>query len=374
MIKLKDYFFPVFLLLCVLVADKFFSLPWVVENTYPYKKIERSFYESKRELFTIWKDSFKVEPNFKYGVMLGSSRSGEFDSDLIEEIYPGTKTFNFSAPLAPPSFYYYWLKELLNSGNKVSYVILEADPILFTKSAIKYSLDGSYDTEFVIKHTNWLGNSKGDPWKASSGGFSSEEAETYLLKRLFALYKNPVDVKNIVANNSELKAAFLDIVIPGFKGKDQKAKTVQAIQEANKIKLGAFPNDLHFTNQSFFLEVDSENIFNLYLKGFKYSPTQVYFFKETLRLLVSEKIPTVIYFPVSAEPLRKRYIESGLLKSFKSELSQSVKEIANDSILVVDPYETDQWTCRDFFDSVHLSGKCFPDILPILFRPILSKK
>ncbi len=374
MIKLKDYLFPVFLLLCVLVADKFFSLPWVVENTYPYKKIERSFYESKRELFTIWQDSFKAEPNFKYGVIFGSSRSGEFDSDLIEEIYPGTKTFNFSAPLAPPSFYYYWLKALLNSGNKISYVILEADPILFTKTAVKYSLDGSYDTGFIIDHTNWIGTQKGDPWKASSGGFSSEEAETYLLKRLFALYKNPVDVKNVIANNSELKAAFLDIVIPGFKGKDQKAKTVQAIQEANKKKLGAFPNDLHFTNQSFFLEVDSENIFNLYLKGFKYSPTQVYFFKETLRLLVSSKIPTVIYFPVSAEPLRKRYISSGLLESFKKDLNESVREISQDSILVIDPYETEKWTCRDFFDSVHLSGKCFSDILPILFNPVLSKK
>lgn len=374
MIKLKDYLFPIFLLFAVLVADKFFALPWVVENTYPYKKIERSFYESKKELFQIWKETVKNEPNLKYGVIFGSSRSGEFDSDLIEKDFPGTRTFNFSAPLAPPSFYYYWLLELLESGEPISYVVLEADPILFTKSAIKYSLDGSYDSNFVLENTNWIRGTKGDPWISAPEGFSTEEAETFLLKRLFALYKNPVDAKNIVANNSELKAAFLDIVIPGFKGKDQKSKTVQAIQEANKIKYGAFPNDLHFTNQSIFLEVDSENIFNLYLRNFKYSATQVHFFRRTLQLLVAKKIPTVIYFPVSAEPLRQRYISSGLMDSFKNDLQKAVSEIASDSVVIVDPYETTAWGCRDFFDSVHLSGKCFPNILPILFRPVLSKK
>lgn len=360
MIPRATYFFPVLLLFVVFLLDKIFGLPIVTKNTFPYKKIERNYYESKEHLIQVLIQEYQNSPSNTYGVVFGSSRSGSFDYLDFQKVIPNSKTFNFSAPLAPPSVYYYWWKLIQETKVPIRYVIIEIDPILLSKASIRYSLESSYDIPFVLNHTKF--------WKGE--GFSFIEAESYLNKKLFALAKYPVDLKSIIANNSEIKAGFFDISFPGYLGKDQKEKMIQSIHEANRIKFGALPNDLHFTNHGALIEVDSENIFQTYLKNYQGSETQWYFLKELVLDLTKKNIPIVLYIPATAPPLRRKMEDSGILNDFLVKLHSRLGE---SDALILDIDQDSRWTCRDFFDAVHLSGKCFSNILPILLEPFQSK-
>lgn len=125
-------------------------------------------------------------PSKQIGLILGSSRSGEFDSDMLESFFPNTNSFNFAAPFGPPSFQAYWLERTLNSKLPLRYVLIEVDPLLFSQSAIDYSLNGSYDNAYVLSQIDLYRAKNKNPWASSANGFSTDEVEVYFLKKLFA--------------------------------------------------------------------------------------------------------------------------------------------------------------------------------------------
>ncbi len=153
--KEKFLLYPLFLCFVLFLIDKIFFLPIIVENTHSWKKIERSFYDLKEDLFSVMLEENKKFPNKNIGLILGSSRSGEFDSDHIAGLMQNTSTFNFAAPMGPPSFEYYWLERSLNANLPISYVLVEVDPLLFSKSSVEYSLNGSYDAGFILKNIDF---------------------------------------------------------------------------------------------------------------------------------------------------------------------------------------------------------------------------
>lgn len=368
--KIPAVLYPLLFIIILFLVDKVFFLPFVTENTYSWKKIERKFYDLKEDLFEVLKAEFVKNPEKNIGVILGSSRSGEFDSNMVSQFVPNTNTFNFAAPMGPPSFYSYWLERLLAEKIPLRFVLIEADPLLFSKQSIEYSLNGSYDNEYLIKNMDWFREKKKDPWKVNAEGFSLDEVETYFLKKFFALYKYPIDPNAIKANNREIEIGFIPGMSTGITGIQHKQGYVDKIKQANRLTFGALPNEIKFANAEFFLERDAENMYNTYLKGQSLSPTQIYFFKRMIGKLVGTGIPTVVYFPVVAEPLRKKMEEDGVLIQFNSKIEEIVKTAnleKNTKIFIIDPSKNKEWKCKDFVDSLHLSGACFPNLLPILF-------
>ncbi|GBF49205.1 hypothetical protein LPTSP4_07150 [Leptospira ryugenii] len=348
-------------------------MPIVVENTHSWKKIERSFYEYKEDLFQVMKENHQKNPNRRIGVILGSSRSGEFDTKLISRFVANTDTYNFAAPFGPISFQYYWMERILSEDIPIAYFMVEIDPLLFTKSAIQYSLNGSYETSFVLTHMDLYRENKGDPWTVSSNGFSVDEVETYFLKKLFALYKYPLDFGAIKANNQNIEIGFVPGLSANITGKEHKRDFLSKILMANRELLGAMPNEIKFANADFFLEKDAENMFETYLNPFQISITQIYFFKQMIQITQDKNIPVIFYYPVVAPPLRSRMEKNSLLADFQKATSALVlesKQKYKADFRIVDPSQDSRWTCKDFVDSLHLSGACFPNLLPILFQSI----
>ncbi|XDD44871.1 DUF1574 domain-containing protein [Leptospira sp. WS39.C2] len=371
---MKDKFpivlYPILLAFALFVFDKLFFLPAIVENTYSWKKIERKFYELKEDLFEVMLEESKKNPNKQIGLILGSSRSGEFDSEMVEEFFPNTMSFNFAAPFGPPSFQTYWLERVLASKLPIRYILIEVDPLLFSKSSIDYSLNGSYDNEYVLSHLDFFRSKTKDPWDSNASGFSLDEAEVYFLKKLFALYKYPLDPTAIKANNKEIEIGFFPGMSSGITGKEHKRGYIDKIKMVNRVKFGALPNEIKFANMDLFLERDAEAMYNQYLRGSSLSATQIYFFRKSLQLLKGLGIPVIVYFPAVSEPLRRRMLTDGLLERFNSEIRKEVDIVSktpNSKFIVIDPNVDPNWKCKDFVDSLHLSGACFPNLLPILF-------
>ncbi|MCU0823715.1 MAG: DUF1574 domain-containing protein [Leptospira sp.] len=362
--------YPILFCLILFGIDKLFFLPIITENTYSWKKIERKFYDLKEDLFLVMKDEFTKHPEEGIGLILGSSRSGEFDSKMVSKFVSNTKTFNFGAPMGPPSFYSYWLERVLSESIPLRYVLIEADPLLFSKQSIEYSLNGSYDPGFILRNYDWNREKKANPWEVDGQGFSSDEVETYFLKKLFALYKYPIDPGAIKANNREIEVGFIPGMSTGITGKEHKKGYEEKIKLANRITYGALPNEIKFANADFFLERDAENMYVTYLKNQSLSVTQIYFFKRMIHRLTGTGIPTIIYFPAVAPALHKKMKEDGVLQEFNQRV-KTIVEIANQTpntkIRIVDPNEDPNWNCRDFVDSLHLSGACFPNLLPIVY-------
>lgn len=372
--KLKYNFpvvlYPILLALSLFLLDKIFFLPIIVENTYSWKKIERKFYELKEDLFLVMLEEREKHPEKQIGLILGSSRSGEFDSKMLESFFPNTNSFNFAAPFGPPSFQAYWLERALKEKLPIRYVLVEVDPLLFSQSAIDYSLNGSYDNEYVLKQIDFYRPKTKDPWLSDAKGFSMDEAEVYFLKKLFALYKYPLDPTAIKANNKEIEVGFFPGMSVGITGKEHKRNYVDKIKLVNRVKFGALPNEIKFANMDVFLERDAEAMYNQYLRGTKLAPTQIYFFNKMLDLLKGTDIPVIVYFPAVSDALRRRMSTDGLLDKFNFEIKKSVtkaSEVPHTKFFVIDPNTDPRWVCKDFVDSLHLSGACFPNLLPILF-------
>lgn len=368
--KFSVVLYPLFLALSLFLLDKIFFLPVIVENTYSWKKIERKFYELKEDLFEVLLEELRKNPSKQIGLILGSSRSGEFDSDMLESFFPNTNSFNFAAPFGPPSFQAYWLERSLTAKLPLRYVLIEVDPLLFSQSSIDYSLNGSYDNEYVLKQIDLYRSKNKNPWLADAKGFSMDEVEVYFLKKLFALYKYPLDPTAIKANNKEIEVGFFPGMSVGITGKDHKRNYIDKIKHVNRVKFGALPNEIKFANMDIFLEKDAEAMYNQYLRGQSLAPTQIYFFKKMLGLLKGTGIPVIIYFPAVSDALRRKMSTDGLLEGFNLEIKKAVNEanqVPNSKFSVVDPNIDPRWVCKDFVDSLHLSGACFPNLLPILF-------
>jgi hypothetical protein len=366
----KIILYPLIVCFALFLVDKIFFLPIVVENTHSWKKIERSFYDYKEDLFDVLLENHKEKPDRKIGVIFGSSRSGEFDNEGIKKLLKDTDTYNFAAPFGPVSFQYYWMERIIKSELPISYFMVEIDPLLFTRSAITYSLNGSYDWKFVIHNTDFYRENSFDVWKSNSEGFSVDESETYFLKKFFALYKYPIDPSAIKANNQEIEVGFIPGISTGITGKDHKREFLEKIKFANRKLLGAMPNEIKFANADFFLEKDAENLYTTHMNPYKISVTQIHFFRRMLTLMEGKGIPVIFYYPVVAPALKVRMERGNVLQSFQKQTMDLIATHAktpNTRFFISDPSIHPEWTCKDFVDALHLSGACFPNLLPILF-------
>ncbi len=367
LLRARFLWYPLAVLLAIIVVDKVFLLDAVKEHTVLWKKIEPLFYESRVDLFAQLRTEYgtRAARGEHLGLVFGSSRGGEFNAEEFTRARPGAFTYNFSAPLAPPSYFYYWLDRILSAGMRPGFAVVECDPLLFSQQAAGYSLAYGYDAAFMLRHTDFFRDTRRD-FRAEGAGFSVDESETFFLKRLFALYRYPLEWKTIEENNEEHSA-----IVPGtglitIRGRDFKKNLREIVLDANRRNLGGIPNPLSFSLPEDEIAKDADRMEQLHLKSGFPAPTQVIFFKKLITRLALEKIPVVVYWPLSAPALRAKYQANGLFESFQAPVREFLAETAREnpdvSIAFLDPYDDESLTCRVFIDSSHLSGACFPAI------------
>ncbi len=374
---------PFLILLGVFLVDKIFLLPDIHKWVVLWKKVEPPLYESKVSLFEQLKEHY---PEYKkktggIGVILGTSRSAEFSSDIIEKL-GGPVTYNFSAPLAPPSFYSYWLEKLISSEDPemdLKLAIVEADPLIFTSRSIDYSLSYSYDPAYVWENIDLFRSSPKNPWDYDDSGFAFDESETYFLKRLFSLYRYPVDFKTFRENGKDLYLPHPQLGMLIMKNMEFRDYMTKQIDQVNRIKFGGIPNLLNFQVSLVNLDEDARNTFtNMGLVHFRPSLTQVSFFKRIMNITAANNTPTIIYWPVVSEPLRRLMNEDKAVAEFKEQMVEYIakhKETNPEQCIIFADYNTSpELKCRNFVDSFHLSGKCFEDLTHLLLRDLKECK
>ncbi|MEQ9365684.1 MAG: DUF1574 family protein, partial [Leptospirales bacterium] len=214
LLKHKFLWLPVLGFAALFLLDKLFFLPAVTDHTVHWQKIEPAFYESRRLLFEQLKQEYpeRAARGQKLGLILGTSRAGEFEQDNIADLIPGSYTYNFSAPFSSPVFYAYWIDRILEAGMEPAFVIFETDPVVLTDAAMEFTMQYSLDWRFVWNHTELFRRVPPDPWDAEGAGFSYDQAESYAANALFGLHKYPIKVDSIAANNKELDG--MGILIP----------------------------------------------------------------------------------------------------------------------------------------------------------------
>lgn len=373
---LKNRFlFAPFLLLCVLFGlDKLFWIETVRQQTQLWNKIEPAIYESRLSLFRQLQDHYpKLRNNKqKLGVILGTSRAGEFDSKHFARFVPDSQTYNFSAPLAGPAYHDYWLEQLLGAGIKPDFVIVEADPVLFSPASMRYPLAYSFDFAFVWQYLDFRRAKPPNPsdfksvWNTRGSGFTFDEAETFWLKQTFALYKYPPNLKAYKKNRTVVNP------FTGMTGHGARGHFASLIANANEQNLGGIPNVLLETRSE--AEIASKAIEDarVHLYNYAASHTQTIFFKKLLSQLAQQGIRTIVYWPLAPRPYRAIMEELGLVADMQAmirkELSHLEAQHPQARLYFVDPNGAAEIRCRHFRDSHHLSGRCYDQLTDYLLK------
>lgn len=364
---------PIFILSAAFLADKIFLIPSIQNRLQAWNKIEPTFYESRYWLFEQLVSDYPLREKNRerLGIIFGTSRAGEFNNQDIQEILPDSYTYNFSAPFASPSFHYYWMKRILDSGMKIDLALLEMDPLLIGQDAIRYSLSYSYDPNFVIKNTEIGRTLPRNPkninslFESGSFGFSFDETETYFLKQLFAVYKYPPDL-GAIAKNSELHPLLMKT------GLDFKAEFVEQIKKGNRVNLGGIPNPMVVQIPPEELQRIAKEDAKKLLDNFSASSTQIGFFKKMVDTLAANGVRTVIYWPISSRPFYEAMKDKEVVDALQDSINRyiaTVKEKYPKAYLELKNYnDSKELTCRFFLDSHHLSGKCYKELTELLLK------
>ncbi len=383
MIFIKNRFLllPFLLIASVFAFDSVFGLKSLEDMRIHWMKVEPPVYQSREKVFRSLTESWPQyqKEGKKAGIILGSSRSAEYSSRAVAEVLPDSVTYNFSAPLAPPSHFYYWLDRVLKAGIRPAFVFIEADALVFTPDSVNYSLSYSYDPVFVLSHTDLFRNQSAsrDIWQTDAEGFSFDETETFLLKRLFSLYRYPFDLRVIEENRKEFLI---------FAPEGPKMTTGLAFREfmQNNIDAaviqehGGIPNMMQFTNPLVNIDRNAKEIYDRYrLSSFKASPTQVAFFRKLTRRLAEERIPFVVNQPVMSDVLFRMLEKTEKVQQFHKGLYgylNSLKSDFPDSVILITDYQKNpEFQCRDFADSYHLSGACYTGLGKMIMQELISQ-
>jgi hypothetical protein len=346
---------PLLLFAVLFLIDKIFFIRAVRDRVLLYKKIEPDMYDSRRDLLDqlIARYPEHRREGRRVGIILGSSRSAEFSTIEVQKVLPDTATYNFSVPMGGMAHAFYYADLLKRRGIRPDYMVVEADLINFGSPSLSFAIQYDFDPRFVLEHTDFF-----HPDDPESGGFRPDETDTFFLKYFFALYRYPVNPRNIIENYSMIgNTGKRNIEFRWFR---------QALTDiSNREHLGGIPNPLQLEADEEALLRDALMVRDRVLGDAKPSATQMIFFRKLLAHAKREGIPLIVYKPVVSDAFQKIIDESD--HNFQSTI---VRALAG-GFLYVDPQAERPLQCRAFVDALHLSGNCYPELTRRIFAPLL---
>lgn len=339
--KHKILWVPVVIALSIFLIDKLAATKMV--RKYTETRIEYSFYEQKRGLLRqLIKEQKQRKPEQKLLILFGTSHFGEFSGQYIQGKFPNLDTYNFSAPMASPSFLYYYFEKVLEKRIQVDYIILEAIPGILQDKANRYAIKFSYDWQFMRKYYKQ---------------FSMYELEAFMSANLFASMRFPVRFATIY-NRIKNPVATLQL--------SYMQKLVNLATERNN---GGIPNPIIHKVDESTLPQESEIFFNKTLAGYRESPTQRYFFNRFIQKCHENKIRILLLRPLVSAPLEKKIRQTEFYPSWRSRTLKQAQKY-NVPFLELEQYRQNI-QCQKFVDVHHLSGGCYPEITNIVLRHLL---
>ena len=353
---------PLLIFLLLFLLDKIFLFPPVNRIILPWKKFEPAIYASREDLFAILKIHHNENKHPHTGLILGSSRSAWFSAAEIEKQRPFSRSYNFSAPLANPAWHYFWLERILQAKIKPSFVILEADFLLFSEVSSRMPLSYSFDPGFMLSHIAM----------ADNGGFSTVELEMYFAKNLFALYRYPLDISSVRGNLK--KSPFLEkgkiVYYPAWHYHDILH---ELITDANRNRYGSIVTPFHTVMQPQDDEKESDKAFShLLLDRFHATASQIYFFNKLLHRLAQENIPVFLYKPPMSPGFNKKLQQNRKIQEFDKKLNGYVSTVKAEypqaRIFYSDLNEKGSMQCQQFNDPYHITGNCFAEMTRIILK------
>ncbi|MFN3603517.1 MAG: DUF1574 family protein [Leptonema sp. (in: bacteria)] len=374
--KLKNSFLLVlFLGFLFFITDKLFLIPEIKKISMYYKKVEIFFYESRYDLF----EFFKKQEKNNYALIFGSSRSGMFiPKDFKENISFDVDVYNFSAPLAGTSFYYYWLERFLQEMNKKpKFILMELDAINLGEPSLRISLPFSYDPSFVIRHLDFyrdlppkIPNHKEfikDVFSSRYKGFNADEVDSYFVRYFFIIGRYEIHPMKIWENLKKLDSWNPQTnqmeKIPIYKIINKmKEKHIQSFYET----YGGIPIEFYTKIPEENLERDAQKIFLRIFPEPKISTTQLIFLRNILETCKKQQIPLIIYKPpmtVYANQILKKY------NFYNLEFIDTILTSYPNTFYI----DTSHLNCNEFTDSVHLSPRCYSKLTNYIFSKVIQE-
>lgn len=380
MISKKAFIYAFILGTLIFLTDKIFLIPKIKQLSMYYKKVEIFFYESRYNLFEFFKQNEKGD----YSLILGSSRSGMFSNQDIQELIPyPIHSYNFSAPLAGTSYYYYWTEKFIKNKEilkKPKFILMELDAINLGEPSLRISLPFSYDPIFVIRYTNFYRNLSSliaqneikskltsifDNSKLK--GFDADEMDSYFIRYFFIIAKYDIHPLKIKENLKKI-----DYWNPQ-KNQLEKVPIYQIIQKMKEEHIQNFPKTYGGIPVEFYskvpnenLEKDAEKTFLRILPKPEISTTQVIFLKKILEICKEYNIPLIIYRPpmtIYANEILKKY------NLYNIDFITNILFLYK-NVFYIDASELD---CKEFTDSVHLSPECYKKLAKFIFSETSKK-
>lgn len=376
----KAFTYALILGLLIFLTDKIFLIQKIKEVSIYYKKVEIFFYESRYNLFEFFKQNNKGD----YSLILGSSRSGMFSNQDIQELIPyPIHSYNFSAPLAGTSFYYYWIEKFIKNKEitkKPKFILMELDAVNLGEPSLRISLPFSYDPIFIIRYTNFYRNLPSSiPQNqmesaltsifnnANLNGFNADEMDSYFIRYFFIIAKydiHPLKIKENLKQIDHWNSKTNQI---------EKVPVYQIIQQMRKEHIqnfyktyGGIPVEFYTKVSPENLPKDAEKTFLRILPKPELSTTQLIFLKNILESCKEYNIPLIIYKPpmtIYANEILKKY------NLYKLESITKILLLYK-NVFYIDASELD---CKEFTDSVHLSPECYKKLAKFIFSEITKK-
>lgn len=335
----KFLFYPVLLFLGIYFFDKLFGLE-IVRN-YTESRPEFTFYECKKKLLEQLKTFQKNKKEEKLLVLFGTSHMGEFSKDYIQSKKPDLVTYNFSAPMATPSYLLFNLTQIIKSGIKIDYAILEIIPETSKEEANEYALKFSYSYEFIFKYWNF---------------FSRSELESFFVSNQFLMYRFPVKL-NVLSERIKNK-----------KSLQMRDFFLKKVNEAVEKNFGGIPNLFSYEPNEEDLKKEAEEFYSLHYSNYIESEAQKKSIEEFIKIAKENKIKLYIYRPILSKPYQDKLNQNKNYNSFIEEKNLYFKKEAVPIIDLTNYLE--RIKCKKFMDVHHLSGACYNEITDFVLKEL----
>ncbi|EPG67082.1 DUF1574 family protein [Leptospira wolffii] len=370
----KVLLYPIFLGFGVWSVLRLLATSPVLALTVPYSNIERIVFDSKILIFQdLEKNILSKEPK-PYGIVFGTSKSSAFEPEKVRKVI-GEKDlllYSFNVPMGCPSYYYYWWEKIEALSYKTrkypKFIILESDVFQFGEQSVRFTLDNSYDSGFILRgFWNRL-------LDLSRPGWNFEETVFYFSRVIFPIYSYTISTKGISENwkyfdtseGKKERAVFL------------KEKFRKEFLDRTLALGGSYPN-LYLGDTSYqALHRQTEEGISRYFLGYKALDGQQKYYKSLLDSFAEKKIPTIVYWPIFPDRFAKELDKLSHISQTKKALLEIVWETGRENPdwkwRIADPQEENRVSCRAFSDVYHLSGGCFPELtVYLLEKEVLEK-
>jgi len=331
------YLLPILILVLLICLDRLLTIQSIRKLT--ETRAEYYFYQIREQLISENTKEQQKKPNQSTLFILGTSHLGELSTHVMEKSRPDLLPYNYSAPSAPFSYYYYIFSKAIDKGVTPKYLVLEVFPLSATKEANFYALRYSYDWNFFWSEFNH---------------FDWNERDIFLRSQFFETQRFPFRLSEAI---KRFKDPFQAQIFEILKGR---------IENDYKKSRGGIANDLIHNIPAEKLKIESESYFRSTLANLQFSEDQFYFLEQVFKKAENHKIPIVvvetIQYPALHELIQNAPFQ--IVWNFRMSLFKNKYKF---TYLKFQEHEKDL-DCKYFIDSHHLSGKCYEKPTEILMK------